>query len=141
MTPRHLLEVAEEAHARYWRALHTLVPMSPAHRRLLAGAPRLLAALERAERLAALVPTAPAHVTAGRSRRDPSRRLTGRQRRSVRDRHLHNLGLALLRLERAADAAVAVAVAAALATTARGDVDSVVDDELAALSAALDELR
>ncbi|WP_238010798.1 hypothetical protein KZZ52_39670 [Dactylosporangium sp. AC04546] len=138
MIPRQLLEVAVEAEARYRRALHTLAPTSPAHRRLLAGAPRVLAALERAERLADLMPGAPAHVTPGRSRRDPSRRLTGRQRHSVRDRHLHNLGLTLLKLERAADAAVAVAVAAA---PAHGDVDSAADDELAALSAALDELR
>jgi hypothetical protein len=136
--------LVEEAHNRYHRALDTLPPGSSAHRKVEAGAAKVLAELERAERLTVLGDQAPHYDSehgAGRARRgrDPSRRLTRRQLHSPRDRHLHNLDLSLIKLMRAADAAVAVAVAAALA--AHDTVDSEVDDELAALAEAIDELR
>jgi len=139
-TDRFML--ADQAYERYWRALRTLPKRSAARRKVQAGAVKVRAEVERAERLAAIGGQA-AHYAAGTGPdgrgRDPSRRLTRRQLHSPRDRHLHNLNLSLARLVRAADAAVAVAVAAALAV--HSGVRSEVDDELAALADALDELR
>lgn len=131
---------AEQAHGRYLRALRTLAEGSAAHRQVLAGADRVDAELERAARLLAAGERATRYPPGGTPFREgPRRRLTRRQRLTPYDRHLHNLNRSVLRLYRAADAAVGVAVAVALA--AGGPVESTVDDELAALTAALDELR
>jgi hypothetical protein len=71
-------------------------------------------------------------------RRREGVRLSRRQRLSPRQRHLHNVHCGLLVLERATDAAVAVAVGIALAGPESDQ--STVDDAVAALTNALDEL-
>ena len=133
---RHAL--AERAVARYERARQAVPPSSLSHARLSDGLAAVLAELARAGRLVEHGERTPPGTYAGGSRRDPSRRLSRRQRLTPGERHLHNLHRSLIRLERAADAATAVAIAHALPAPS---VDDAVEEALTALAAALRELQ
>jgi hypothetical protein len=140
---RHAL--AERAAARYERSLQAVPASSLSYVRLSDGLAAVLAELDRAGRLVGHGERAALSGYSGCSRRDPSRRLSRKQRLTPAERHLHNLHRSLIRLERAADAAAALAIAHALpappADEATAPADDAVEVALTALAAALRELQ
>ena len=131
-------ELAERAVARYERALSALTEGSLAAERVATGLAVVRAELARVARLVQHGERTIPGTYAGRSRRDPSVRLSRRQKLTPAERHLHNLHRSLVRLERAADAAEGVAVARALNKRSTADP---VEEALELLARVLSELQ
>jgi hypothetical protein len=126
---------ARRSAQRYRTALNTLTAGTVEHDSVADGMPAVQGFLERAIRLCE-------HGTAAGEARPRRRNLTRRQRLTPRQRHLHNLNGCLIALEVAADAAVRVAVVSALASLVAPQTETTdVDEAIAALAKALDELR
>jgi len=133
---------AEWAVLRYYRALGSTPPESPAGAALADGWPVMMERLARVGRLTDLTARAPSRLPA------PRRRGPHRTRYPAGARHLHNLHRELVTLVSSAEAAVRVAVAVALADWAEpstpgrppADPATTVEQALAALATALAEL-